>query len=214
MRTIYHPALLTVLTTALLTTADVRFLSETIAITILPPDTLIVHGEYCFTTEDSATIPYSLYYPFPVDSVSSFPFFISVVDKKSASIIKYNDNPQGILFNFPVTGGDTAIITVTYKQRVKQQTGRYILTTTANWGEPLEQGRYSVRIPSRCTLSHLSYVCDSVERKKNHLVYRFEKTDFMPVRDLTFIWAAAAVRRTERVVKEDGLPSRQAPSGR
>jgi hypothetical protein len=174
--------------------AEIHFCNETIAVSILPPDTVAVYGEYFFTNPDSTQASTSLYYPFPVDSISTYPFSISVADKKSSTVMYYEESPQGVLFNFPVQGGDTSIISVSYKQKVKRQTGRYILTTTANWGEPLGNSRYSVRIPSAYTLSYLSYERDSVIRKKNHLVYCFFKTNFMPDRDLIFTWATPSTK--------------------
>lgn len=168
---------------------EVLFVKETIAVSVLPPDTIRVCGTYFFSTVDPAVTGTPLFYPFPVDSSADYPCFIEVKDTHTAKAIAFGRLEQGIMFPVGVRTGDTTAVAVVYKQRVKNRTGRYILTTTGIWGRPLVDSRYSVSIPKDLTLNYMSYECDSVTSNGNCLVYQFFKKKFMPDRDLTFFWA-------------------------
>jgi hypothetical protein len=171
---------------------EVFFIKETIAVSVLPRDTIGVRGDYFFTTADPAVTGTPLFYPFPVDSSADYPCFIEVKDTRTAKAIAFGRLEQGIMFSVGVRTGDTTAITVVYKQRVKNRNGRYILTTTGIWGRPLVDSRYSVSIPKDLTLTYMSYECDSVASTGNCLVYQFFKKKFMPDRDLTFLWTTSS----------------------
>ena len=100
----------------------------------------------------------------------------------------FTKQEQGISFAITCKAADTTEVIVLYKQRVKNQSGRYILTTTGAWGRPLVNSRYTVSIPQTLTLAYMSYECDTVVKSGSSLVYRFFKKQFMPDRDLSFTW--------------------------
>lgn len=168
----------------------VLFVKETIAVSIVADDTLQVRGTYWFGASDSAMSETRLYYPFPVDTLSNYPFFIDIRDAPSSRAIAFAKQEQGVSFFIAVKPGDTTSVMVLYRQKVRNREGRYILTTTANWGRPLVDSRYSVRIPATLTLAYMSYECDSVSKVGKFNVYSFFKKQFMPDRDLFFRWQA------------------------
>jgi hypothetical protein len=166
------------------------FIKETIAVSILVPDTVEVMGDYFFTAADSSVVRMPLFYPFPVDSSGEYPCFIEVKNTGSGKAIEFGRDEQGIMFPVSARAGDTTAVTVVYKQRVKNRSGRYILTTTGIWGRPLIDSKYSVSVPDNATLNYMSYECDSVAPAGKRLVYQFFKKRFMPDRDLTFTWTS------------------------
>jgi hypothetical protein len=169
---------------------NVLFIKETIAVSVLVPDTVEVRGDYFFTAADSslAAALTSLFYPFPVDSSGEYPCFIEVKNARSGKAIEFGRQEQGIMFPVEARAGDTTAVTIVYKQRVKKNSGRYILTTTGTWGRPLVDSRYSVSVPNNVTLNYMSYECDSVASAGDRLIYQFFKKKFMPDRDLAFMW--------------------------
>jgi hypothetical protein len=174
--------------------AELLFIKETIAVSILVPDTVEVMGDYFFSTAGSsaAVVRTSLFYPFPVDSSGEYPCFIEVKNARSGKTIEFGRGDQGIMFPVSAQAGDTTAVTVVYKQHVKNRSGRYILTTTGIWGRPLIDSRYSVSVPDNITLTYVSYECDSVSSTGSRLVYQFFKKQFMPDRDLIFTWTEFA----------------------
>jgi hypothetical protein len=129
-----------------------------------------------------------LHYPFPSDSGAPYPFFISVKNLHAAKAMTFVRQGQGVAFTVGVRAGDTMAVEVIYKQLFPSKHGRYILMTTAMWGRPLIDSRYSVSVPKRVTLDFISYACDSVVSADDRLMYQFYKKKFMPDRDLTFQW--------------------------
>jgi hypothetical protein len=167
---------------------ELRFVKETIAVSVLVPDTVEVRGDYFFTASDPSVARMPLFYPFPIDSSGEYPGFIEVKNTRSGKAIEFGRQEKGIMFPVDARPGDTTAVTVVYKQRVKNRSGRYILTTTSIWGRPLIDSRYSVSIPDNLILSYMSYECDSIVSAGSRLVYQFFKKKFMPDRDLAFMW--------------------------
>lgn len=169
----------------------VLFVKETIAVAILADDTVQVRGTYWFGAADSSMSETRLYYPFPIDTFSDYPFFIDIRDASSSRAVTFARQEQGVSFSIAVKPEDTASVVVLYRQKVGNREGRYILTTTANWGRPLIDSRYSVSVPAKFTLTYMSYECDSISRTGKFRVYSFFKKQFMPDRDLYFRWQAS-----------------------
>jgi hypothetical protein len=164
------------------------FVRENIAVSLLLPDTVMVHGEYFFCSGDTVPASSQLYYPFPIDSSAGFPCYSKVRDERFAKDIPFSSDHEGISFPVTVRAGDTTEIVVVYKQQTGKRTGWYILLTTGAWSRPLVNSRYSVSIPNTMTLAYMSYECDSVVSAGNCIVYHFYKKKFMPDRDLSFSW--------------------------
>jgi len=174
--------------------AKLRFVRENIDVSVLMPDTIRVRGEYFFTASDSI-VTMKLFYPFPIDSHSLYPHAISVEKGPSREKASFDRGDRGILFSVSAKRGDTSCVKVVYEQRVTTNSGRYILTTTKNWGQPLINSRYTVSTPSNVILDFLSYECDSVAVRGEARVYSFYKKRFMPERDLIFVWRKNSVAR-------------------
>lgn len=168
----------------------VIFVKETIAVSILADDVVQVRGTYWFGAAGSSLSETRLYYPFPADTFSGYPFFIDIRDASSSKAIAFAKLENGVSFSIAVKPGDTASVMVLYRQKARNREGRYILTTTGNWGRPLVDSRYSISVPATLTLAYMSYECDSISRTGKFLVYSFFKKRFMPDRDLCFRWQA------------------------
>jgi hypothetical protein len=165
---------------------NLDFVRENIFISLALPDTLCVKGEYFFASTDGAAISSSVIYPFPVDSVLYFPHTIRVSDKSGP--IGYKPQQEQAMVLIPVTigTGETNKTTVIYRQRLKKNTGRYILTTTQAWQKPLGKSNYFITVPSGAILTFMSYQSDSVYTRGDSTVYFFSKNNFMPDKDIVF----------------------------
>jgi hypothetical protein len=186
------------------------FIKETIAVSILVPDTVEVMGDYFFTAADSSVVRMPLFYPFPVDSSGEYPCFIEVKNTGSGKAIEFGRDEQGIMFPVSARAGDTTAVTVVYKQRVKNRSGRYILTTTGIWGRPLIDSKYSVSVPDNATLNYMSYECDSVAPAANALSISSLKngscpTAILPLHGPAPRPKAAVLCRIAAVPDENGL---------
>jgi hypothetical protein len=167
---------------------ELRFAAENIDVALHPPDTVEVTGEYFFTSSDGTACKQRVIYPFPADSTAEAPCCITVQKSDPRRKVSFNRIEKGISFAVDVPERDTVAVTVTYRQRFGNKTGRYILTTTASWSRPLSNSRYTLRVPINTTLKYLSYECDTVYTSGTSRIYSFFKKKFMPGRDLVFMW--------------------------
>ena len=192
MQKLYYP-LTTVVFAAFIFLSDVcagelQFVHENIDVSLFPPDTVEVKGEYFFTSSDGKPCKQMVIYPFPLDHKAEFPSYIVIKKSDSTQEIAFSRLEKGISFPVDVPQADTAVITVTYRQRFSNKTGCYILTTTAFWGRPLINSRYTLSVPVNITINYISYDCDTVYTKGNSRVYSFFRKKFMPDRDFIFMW--------------------------
>ena len=185
---IAYPTIAIAVVTAVLFAGELRFSAENIDVALYPPDTVEVTGEYFFTSSDGTGCRQKVIYPVPVDSVAQYSFYFSVRREVDTAEIAFDRIAKGIAFGVDVPEGDTAAITVVYRQLFSGNAGRYILTTTSYWGHPLENSNYTIRVPANTTLKYLSYECDTVYMAGKNLIYSFYKKRFMPDRDLMFTW--------------------------
>lgn len=176
------------LSAASLFASNLHFLEETINIEIYSDDIIKVKGTYIFKSEDTSAIQHTLFYPFPVDSNNHYPSKISVYFRENNREECFERRKEGILISFPVAPGSLCTTTVVYKQHVNHYSGKYIITTTELWNEPLIRGYYSIVIYEKYNLSYLSYTCDTVIQRKNCVEYSFSRENFMPQKDIEFLW--------------------------
>ena len=174
--------------TGIVFAGELRFAAENIDVTLYPPDTVEVTGEYFFTSSDGLACKQRVIYPFPADTAAEVPCSVTVRKGDPPQNVSFNLIDDGISFGVEVPEEDTVAMTVTYRQCFRNKTGRYILSTTTFWGRPLSDSRYSLRVPVNTTLKYLSYECDTVYVKGTNRIYSFFKTRFLPERDLVFIW--------------------------
>ncbi|HUI93663.1 MAG TPA: DUF4424 family protein [Chitinivibrionales bacterium] len=165
---------------------NIDFVKENIFISLVLPDTMCVKGEYFFASTDGSAIHTTVMYPFPVDSSINFPCLIRVRDKAGPVAFQSNPGQAMILIPVSIAKNDTGKTTVVYRQKLKKNSGRYILTTTQTWRKPLGNSNYFITVPSHAILNFLSYESDSVFTRKDSTVYFFSKKVFMPTKDLVF----------------------------
>lgn len=173
---------------ATLFASNLHFQEETIKIEIDSNDTIKVKGTYIFKSEDTCATQHTLFYPFPVDSNSDYPYYIAVYIRENNREEAFERREGGIVFSFSVSPGSFCTTTVVYKQHVNRYCGKYIITTTEFWKEPLSSGHYSIVVYKKYNLSYLSYACDTVIQKKDCIEYSFSRENFMPQKNIEFLW--------------------------
>jgi hypothetical protein len=169
-------------------TAGIVFQKEKITVTIISCDSLEVQGIYFFVNSDTLTTSNGVYYPFPVDSILKYPYYISVVRLSNHRSLPYVNNKDGITWDQVLLPHSTDSIQVTYRQKTLKPNSRYILTTTQNWERPLEQADFIIITPTNIRLNYWSFQSDSVNMYKGDIRYYSFKKHFFPERDMLFEW--------------------------
>lgn len=167
---------------------DLTFHSESVFVEIRLPDTVRVHGMYCFINRSENPLTKLIYYPFPVDSINMYPHEITIKRDGFSGPVSFVRSEKGISFSVNMDKKGTVKYRITYSQRVIGHSGYYILKTTQNWNEALTRSDLEISIPTNNVLKYVSYNPDTVVCSGNQWVYRFGFNNFMPQKDLTFEW--------------------------
>jgi hypothetical protein len=166
----------------------IRFVRERIRVGIRPAG-IGVEGVYVFRNElpEPATVP--LFYPFPVDSIHPWPTWIVVCSQEGDDLSFSRPRFDGILFRVTLPADGIAAVRVAYEQPSLDHSGCYILTTTSEWGRPLETAEFEVAVPVGINLETMAYDADELVRERGVQVYRFTRHRFMPTRNLCVRWS-------------------------
>jgi hypothetical protein len=169
--------------------AGLRFESELIRLEIRG-DTLRVDGIYRLEAT-SPHEPVLLFYPYPVDSLLGEAWTESLAWRPASETdwrpLAVEEEPtlDGVFWRLPLEGNRRVEARTVYGQRLRARYGRYILTTTAAWGRPLQEARFELALPPGMRLVECSYPF----ARGADGIWRFLARDFMPLEDLLFRWA-------------------------
>ena len=167
----------------------VAFVSERIDMTV-DPGLLSLTGHYTFRRSNNTPQRFAVSYPFPVNDDMSFPdsiYVCRVSDKQNIAVNKLHDY-DNVSFAVPFDEADTVTVKVQYTQRLSSNIARYILTTTAAWGAPLEHAEFFVSVPDSLDHLALSYTPDLTKFENGRIIYCIKRTRFMPEEDLVVRW--------------------------
>jgi hypothetical protein len=147
--------------------------------------TFSVNGNYVFVTPLQRPVTLDLNYPFPFELKDLDT--VSVFNMNDGSPVHYVFTEKAIKFTIHVTPGDTLRINIAYKQRCTSDTLRYILTTTANWSEPLHLAVYRFENYEKGFNPEFTYKPDKIVTKGSRTCYLWTRKEFMPENDFEII---------------------------
>jgi hypothetical protein len=147
-----------------------------------------VRGRYWFRNDDLKSANIVLFYPFVINEQLPYPDTIFVANVGSDQQVKFTRSKNGVFFDVTVQAFSTALYCVSYTQRTSTCSMQYLLQTTAQWGKPLEQALYRVRIPEKYILMSSTIRFPTMYEQKYEKVYESCKEDFMPSTDFMIQW--------------------------
>jgi hypothetical protein len=160
---------------------ELEFIEEDITFE-LKNDTFLVKGIYYFYSALASENKYSIYYPFPNDSIyypATNIFIYNVNDSCSIDYMQKNNHSIG--FQAKVKGLTPIIIS--YKQRLKIHKAEYILLSTNFWEKPLKNVSYKLLVPSNIKVSKFSINPDKYIEVAGKLVFLWQKENYKPDRN-------------------------------
>jgi hypothetical protein len=144
-----------------------------------------VNGEYYLKNVDSSTNRIVLFYPFPTDTIySTVDSLLLFNSNRNLEITNYKTVKTGIIFNLETDS--LTLLCISYRQQLKGNKARYILTTTQQWGKPLEEVTYELIVPADLTITSFSYPPDDQQKIDNKVIYYWSKENFWPMKDMVF----------------------------
>lgn len=161
--------------------SPIEFSKEKVKIT-LDTQGVFVEGIYWFKNPSSRPVKFQVYYPFPVDSSHLYPDFIQVGD------FPFVKSDSGVYFTMELEPNQEVPFEVRYRQKIKESSVRYILTTLQKWGKPIKRADFIVILPKDFKKVKFSYSPDSMSEEGKKRYYFITKQDFMADRDLWVRW--------------------------
>ena len=165
----------------------IRFVSEKIIVTVNEND-LYVEGFYHYYNPLPFPVTQGLSVPFPHgDGLSSADLIsverISLEGDGAPSLLPVRVIKQTPYFELRAPSRKPVTIRVVYRQGHSKGIGRYLLTTTAPWRRPIQEGRYELWINSGSLITS-NYPVEPSGDQEGY--YFFEKTNFWPEEDWIF----------------------------
>ncbi|MEO0005260.1 MAG: hypothetical protein ABIK49_04580 [candidate division WOR-3 bacterium] len=159
----------------------VRFCREEVAITV-HSGSVEVLGKYHIKSRAKNRITVQFFYPFPIDSTHPFPDSIAVPDKEFTSA------DSGVLFQMRFDPGKEDSFSVYYRQEIKENSCRYIVTTTRRWQEPIERAYFTITVPAEFKGVNFSFKPDSIQKGDTATTYFLTFWRFYPEKDIVITW--------------------------
>lgn len=148
-----------------------------------------VDGQYYFKNSGSREIHQILFYPFPRDEMPGKIDSVFITDVRgSEEDLIINQTEKGVSFRLSIEAGKEKTYRIYYRQRTPNRKAKYILTTTAQWGQPLKKAFYQLKVPSDISITYFSYPPDKEEKQGNYQIYYWYMESFMPDKDFIVEW--------------------------
>lgn len=146
-----------------------------------------VTGNY-YLRSDTVS-PFPLTYPFPKDPLYGEVDSVNLFNLKTGQAIEIKKKTiSGILFMAEPDSTGKVETLISYRQKLKGKKAEYIVITTRNWQQPLEEATFQLITPSDMVMEHFSYLpSDTLVTQKN-TVYTWQMFNFMPERNMVFEW--------------------------
>jgi hypothetical protein len=152
----------------------------------LRESTFTVNGNYFFVNNTAGLVSKEITYPFPVpfskiDSVRIF-------DIAKGTLVQYKKSGQVVVFHLNIQPADTVRLNIFYREIKVKDTACYILTTTKNWGEPLQKAQYTFETEKSRRIKSFSYPPDNSTRTDKAQKYSWTRKNFLPDKDFIVVF--------------------------
>lgn len=179
------------LATALVAAAEDRpsgrleFDSEEIVIDVRG-ELVEVTGTYHFRVAGGAVPAQPMLYPYPEDPLLGEARTLRLEWQRSDgrwTPLAFEElPPRGVRWRLPATTSDTITVRTVYRQAMRSNYVRYIVTTTQAWGQPLRKASFEVRLPPGAKDPRFSYPFRP--KGPSVQVWTYEATEFLPREDI------------------------------
>ena len=99
-------------------------------------------------------------------------------------------NGAALRCQVPLLAADTLEFHAVYRQALRENYGRYIVTTTRAWGRPLRRARFTFTPPPGMRLASASYPFE-LEEGAEPTRYAYQADGFWPAEDILVEWEPA-----------------------
>lgn len=162
-----------------------EFDSEEIVIDVRG-DAVEVTGTYHFRIVGGAVPAQPVLYPYPEDPLLGEARTLRLEyrrpDGRWAPLAFEELPPRGVRWRLPASAADTLTVRTVYRQAMRSNYARYIVTTTQAWGQPLRKARFEIRLPPGAKDPEFSHPFRP--KGPSVRVWTYQATHFLPREDI------------------------------
>jgi len=136
-----------------------------------------INGIYSFCNSMDKEVYQRIVFPFAVETTQIDS--VNVINLNDLNGIQFQHLKKAIVFLVNMAPHDTVDVNIFYRQKVTE-TNIYILTSTQLWKQPLNKAVYTLTTSLPVDEKKFSYPFTSKEIINDKILYRWEKTQFMP----------------------------------
>uniref|UniRef100_A0A7C4GB26 Uncharacterized protein n=1 Tax=candidate division WOR-3 bacterium TaxID=2052148 RepID=A0A7C4GB26_UNCW3 len=160
----------------------IHFYREEVALDVRP-GMLRVQANYHFRSSAAQPVTAMILYPFPLDSNHAWPDSIVIPG------YGFRLADSGVTFVMKFSPGSEDSFQACYRQPLRGNSCRYIVTSTRKWKRPIDLARFRVDVPADLPGVRLNYRPDSITRTGSTVTYWFARRRFYPDRDVVVNWS-------------------------
>jgi hypothetical protein len=155
-------------------------------------DSLEVHGTFLFLCREPVDEPVPLFFPFPRDSLLGEARMISLgfhAGGETPVPGRWEEVPgiPGVRWWIPPCAGDSVVADFVYRQEIREEYARYIVTSARVWGRPLRHAAFEIRLPPGAEPIEFSYPFERRDAGGGNR-WAWETEGFFPNRDVVVRW--------------------------
>jgi hypothetical protein len=155
------------------------------------PGAVEVEGAYEFLCAAGGPDSVLVFYPYPRDSLLGSCETLVVDgrcgDEPGRPVTFHEHPPAGVQWWVPLSRCRRLTVHTIYRQVLRADYARYIVTTTSAWKRPLRRASFEIHLPSGAVPEEFSFPFKR-ESRLGPGVWTYETRDFMPDRDVTVRW--------------------------
>lgn len=152
----------------------------------LNDDRFEVDGLYHFRNNTAEEIRQMLFYPFPDTEVYGSISHVSIHPADDTTNMLSRQNEDGCLFKLKIPPNEEVVYRIGYRQQLKANKAKYIITSTQAWEAPFETAKFQLAFPKDLQTLTSSIPPDSIASGSENVTYFWNRKNFMPDRDFEF----------------------------
>ena len=143
-----------------------------------------INGIYSFYNPTDKEINQRIVFPVAVETTQVDS--VSIINLNDLSQIQFQRLKKAITFFINTPPRDTTDVNIFYKQKTAKE-NTYIITSTQSWKQPLKKAVYTLITFLPVEEKYFSYPFLSKEIINGKILYRWEKSNFMPDKEFDVV---------------------------
>ena len=143
-----------------------------------------INGIYSFRNLTNKNLNERIIFPFAEETTQIDS--VCIINLNDLSRIRFERLKKAVVFFIDMPPRDTVDVNIFYRQKTAEK-NTYIITSTQTWKQPLKKAIYTLTTSLPVDEKRFSYPFIYKEKITDKILYRWEKSDFMPEKEFDVV---------------------------